>query len=71
MKKFLTSAETRELIDKKYSLINQVENLSYRISSEHLSFGEILKIENQIEKLEAEIYNINKTLSTIPTIIRE
>jgi len=71
MKTFLTSAETRELIDKKYSLRNQVEKLSDKICSEHLSFGQILKAEEQIEKLEAEIFSINKTLSTIPTIIGE
>ncbi len=43
-------------------LKEKIDSLEDKLCTEHLSFGEILKIEAKLEQLNSEIYKIQNTL---------
>ena len=63
--KTYSKKEINELKEKMYSLDVETETLEDKICREHLSFGQIFKIEAKLEQLNSEIYKIQKTLSNI------
>ncbi len=54
-----------KLKEKMQSLDREIETLEDKICTQHLSFGQILKIEDKLEQLNSEIYKIHNTLSNI------